>query len=117
MRILPSVIIREVKGKGRGLFAAEAISRGALIDRCPVLLWPRGAVPDDYVYRYVWEWRGQSAVALGVTSLCNHDKHPNVGSRRIYARRAMEFRALRWIQPGEELTLDYGPSGEEFDGG
>ena len=33
------LVVRDVEGKGRGIFAAKAFRRGELLDVCPVLVF------------------------------------------------------------------------------
>lgn len=71
-------------------------------------MWPRGVKPDAFIGRYVWEWRGGRALAVGLISMMNHSSSPNTGSRRIYARRRIECYAMRDIGAGEQVLIDYG---------
>jgi uncharacterized protein len=104
---------------GRGVFARRRISEGTIIERAPVLLVPRDQVfenspvplPSRRLSWYVYEWgehQGQEcvAVALGYGSLYNHSYQPNA-IYRMEDPDAIEFIALRHIEPNEEITLNY----------
>jgi hypothetical protein len=101
--------------KGRGVYARRRFRRGAIMCACPVLVWPRGRVPDAFIWQYIWEWDGKSGLPLGIISMCNHSPSPNMGTRCLYANRRMICRALRDIRVGEEILIDYGPASGNFE--
>lgn len=108
------VAIRRVAAAGRGVFATRRFARGEIICRDPVLLldqedWRRCAptILDDYVYKWPEEGRPR-AVSLGVGSLFNASDVPNVDVEIDVAARTLTFRAIRPVEPGQELVLDYG---------
>jgi uncharacterized protein len=109
------ICIRNVKGKGRGVFARRAIARGALIERVPVAIVPLKLLADPNdpaLSRYFYEWgRNTVAIALGYGSLYNHSYTPNA----VYLEgdKIMTYRALRDIAAGEEITINY--NGEATD--
>jgi hypothetical protein len=106
------LIVRR-NNKGRGVYAGQRFYRGDIIESCPVLLLH----PIDgqgCIAKYWWEWQGRSGLPLGKVSLFNHSPRPNVGVRRFYAQMRMVTRALRTIQKGEELLIDYGDGFVDF---
>jgi uncharacterized protein len=108
------------KGRGaRGVYARQPIPAGTLIERVPVLLIPKTQVfGDNAVSRnaariswYVFEWkvptkRPYVALALGYGSMYNHSFSPNAVYRCV-APDALEYEAIRDIDAGEEVTLNY----------
>jgi SET domain-containing protein len=108
---VPRLAVAIIAGKGRGVFALEAIASGeAVVTDCVI------AVPHDHFERvgpplgsYPFAWRdGNDALALGLTSLANHDgKDPNCFTERDYARQLLRLVAKRDIKAGEEITYDY----------
>jgi uncharacterized protein len=83
---------------GRGCFATTAIADGQLIGRGrarpvtedgPYVLWVEGDRPVEILN----EWR-----------FLNHAHDPNA-----CIDDSLEVWALRAIDPGEEITIDYGP--------
>lgn len=102
--------VRDTQGKGRGLFAVDAIAAGTEIVRCPALVIPRGqwrAIEPTIVGDYCFAWDSGVALALGVGSMCNHDVDPNAEVAADHAQRELVFRAIRAIEPGEEITIAY----------
>lgn len=117
-----AVEVRRDKAKGRGargVYARRAIVADELIERVPVLLIPKAQVfGDTQVSRnaariswYVFEWKVETkrpyvALALGYGSIYNHSFQPNAVYRCV-APDALEFVALRAIEPGEEILINY----------
>lgn len=113
----PLVEIRASAGRGRGLFAREAIATGTLIEAAPVILVPADQCPAldrTIIYDYYFHWdgdpdgEGRGAVALGLLTLCNHSSRPRARVGRNYARLTLDLIATAAIEPGEEVTIDYG---------
>ncbi|WP_144445655.1 SET domain-containing protein-lysine N-methyltransferase [Inquilinus limosus] len=108
------VAVRKVAAAGRGVFATRRFARGEVICRNPVLLldqedWRRceATILDDYVYAWPEEGRPR-AVSLGVGSLFNASDSPNIDVEIDVAAKTLTFRAIRPVEPGQELVLDYG---------
>ncbi len=108
--------------RGRGVLAAGFISAGELVERSPVLIIPhrdRQATDSTIIFTYVFMWEndtteedlyshtGRSAIALGLTSLLNHSYTPNCEFIRHIDEMEIDLVALRDIDAGEELTIDY----------
>jgi SET domain-containing protein len=108
--------------RGRGVIADAPIAKGALVERSPVLIIPdadRRAADATIVFTYVFMWehgtveedlykhQGRAAIALGFTSLLNHSYTPNCEFIRHIDDLVIDVVALRAIDPGEELTIDY----------
>lgn len=110
----PHVEVRRFAGKGRGVVARHRLPAGSVIDRSPVVVLPASQVPaveqtllDEYVF--LWgEDRSQVAVVLGPISLLSHDFRPNAVYERHPEAEEVWLRALRDIEAGEEVTINYG---------
>jgi uncharacterized protein len=120
-RILPIpnhlVEIRASPGRGRGVFARKAIAPGTLIETAPVIILPAAecrALDQTVIYDYYFHWdgdpdgEGRGAVALGLLTLCNHASRPRARVHRNYAQLTLDLIAAAPIEPGEEVTIDYG---------
>lgn len=104
-----SIRVKQVPGKGLGVFAVSDIAEQELIERCPVLVMSKSDVwqADSLLSRYVFVWgKGKVALALGYGSLYNHSIRPNA-YYEDRGRRCKQFRALRDITAGEEITINY----------
>lgn len=103
--------VKQVKGKGRGVFARRPIPEGAVIERVPVLVLPFDDIKNrtDWTdlagYCFLWG-EGTVALALGYGSLYNHSFRPNARYDDVPPRSKV-FRALRAIEAGEEITVNY----------
>jgi SET domain-containing protein len=117
MPLTPSdaIEVKQVRGKGRGVFARRPIEAGEVIETCPVLVLPAGSVEDFSagVGAYVFEWgRGKLALALGYGSLYNHSYRPNARYEDLGDRTKL-FTAIRDIAAGEEITVNYNGEPED----
>jgi hypothetical protein len=126
----PPLRVVRVPGKGRGVVATRPIPRGEVVESAPVVVVPAGQWPlvrQTALARYCFAWddgTGSAAVALGRASLFNHSYAPNVTADKLLRSRLIRFVALRDIDAGEELTLNYNgdpgsrlPVGFEVTGG
>ena len=107
------VYVAESRQRGRGVFAAESIAEGTLLEVCPVIVIP-GPETDDLMrtalrdYRFLWGALGDdSAIALGNGSLYNHSNTPNALYVKKFALRVIEFVAIADIAKDEEITVSY----------
>lgn len=95
---------------GRGVFAARRFRTGQIIYRCPVLTVSareRGILEETVVGSYLYERGRGGAIALGLGSLLNHSFDPNAACEMNDGDDVAEYRAIRPIQPGEEVTILY----------
>jgi SET domain-containing protein len=111
--VSPRLEIREVPGKGRGVFALEAIPEGTIIEECPVIVVPSDdlqALGSTVLSNYFFRWgpcEDDAAIALGFGSLYNHASEPNAVYVRKLQARTLAFVSLRDIATGEEITVNY----------
>ena len=95
---------------GRGVFAVRRFRKGEIVERCPVLTVSardRGILDETVVGSYLYERGRGGAIALGMGSLFNHSFNPNAACELDEDEGVAEFRALRTIQPGDEITILY----------
>jgi len=106
-----AIEVRRSPGKGRGVFARRQIRAGEVIERVPVLVVPADEITNGSgwtnlgSYCFVWN-RNTVALALGYGSLYNHSYRPNA-RYDDQGQRTKVFTALRDIEPGEEITVNY----------
>lgn len=108
-----ALTVKQTADKGRGVFATCKIPQGSFIERAPLLIFP----PDQWpliapttLYDYVFEWgpkSEQAALALGFGSLYNHSIEPNVYYIRREAEEALDYFALKDIEEGQQLLINY----------
>jgi SET domain-containing protein len=107
----PLICVKRTKGKGRGVFARRFIARGTLIEKVPLLLVPIslivGGLRNPQLARFFFlRDRKHLAVCLGYGSLYNHSYRPNARYEDGPGT-TMLFKALRNIQAGEEICVNY----------
>lgn len=100
-------------GKGRGLRAGRRFVSKEVVDSVPVIVIPGREwelAGQTVLAKFVFAWddtTGSMALALGRVSLLNHSYEPNLAAEKRVASRMIDFTALRDIEPGEELTINY----------
>ena len=104
--------------RGRGVFAREDIDRGVTVERCWVMPLTEEeslqSLSMPTVNRYLFPWsNGRRCIISGEGLLYNLDRfdmtgrEPNVQCVLRFGISAIEFRTLRPVSSGEELTWDY----------
>jgi uncharacterized protein len=106
------LLVRTVRGKGRGLFAGRRFLEDEVIERAPVIIVPNEQfdfLAETVVSSYCFSWgkNDDAAIPLGLCSLLNHSYTPNAYAQLRVRDRVIEFLALRQIEEGEEITLNY----------
>lgn len=89
--------------QGYGVFAAEEIKKGQIIEECYTLFSYSKDFSD-----YVFECNGMTALALGCGGIYNHSVTPNANFRFDTKRMTTTFYAINEIHPGDEITISYG---------
>lgn len=108
---------------GRGVFSDTLIRKGQIVEKCPVIpltVAEYKAILVTKVENYVYTWPGprQSAdthqdnwssacIALGYGSLYNHSDDPNCAWLGDIPNLQFIFKALKAIQPHEEILHNY----------
>ena len=103
--------VKKTGKKGRGVFAVTKIAKGKEIERVPVIIVPEedvfGYTRTSKLADYVFNWKkGKMALALGYGSLYNHSYKPSA-QYFIENKDTMSYMALRDIEAGEEITINY----------
>lgn len=106
------VILKNIRHRGRGVFAKKKIKKGEVIEICPVIPIPLKEerwLKKTFIDNYYFEWgsRNQPAIVLGYGSLYNHSYNPNAEHDERVKKKEMVFKALKDIKKGEEITHNY----------
>ena len=113
MQRIPALFFAPSELGGRGVFTAADIPEGALLEICPVIVMPREHLKqlDEtglYDYYFLWGLKDEAcAIALGYGSLYNHSYTPNAVYLPDFEGQALHFMALRDLEAGEEITVNY----------
>lgn len=108
--------IKEVKGKGRGVFSAVDINADELIEVCPLLMLKEeeydlinGSFVMNYCFYYNRE-KNQVGLAMGYGSLYNHKVPANARHQISREDKTVHIIAVSNIEANEEICINY--SGE-----
>src|ERR1700753_3493996 len=98
---------------GLGLFATKPIKKGAKIIRYfGPLLDSRKKKDDEIENKYLFEltnrWTIDGSIRENVARYINHACRPNAESDVKPRKRKVFIRAIKNIEPGEEINYDYG---------
>ena len=98
---------------GLGLFATKPIKKGAKIIRYfGPLLDSKKKEDDEIENKYLFElnnrWTIDGSVRKNVARYINHACRPNAESDVSPRKRKVFIRAVKNIEPGEEINYDYG---------
>jgi uncharacterized protein len=110
-----------VERRGRAMFACRRFLKGELIERAPVIpinqkQWPSAEKTILSDYAFDWgEHDEHAAIALGYVSIYNHSYEPNAQLEELLDELMMEVVAIREIQAGEEITINYNGDPENQD--
>jgi uncharacterized protein len=98
---------------GLGLFATKPIKKGAKIIRYfgPLLdsrNKKQDAIENKYLFELNGRWTIDGSVRENVARYINHACRPNAESDVRPRKRKVVIRAVKNIEPGEEINYDYG---------
>lgn len=112
----PKVFVHPSTIHGLGVFAAQDILEGEIIEKCPLLRLNINEKDELFAdYRFWWtenENRLFYVMAMGYGSFYNHSNQPNSYFFSNKDTFTIDFVSLRNIKKGEEIFVDYG--GEEY---
>ena len=110
IHLAQGIILAPSKISGYGVFAVKPFLRGELIETCPVIVIPaseRSDLDKTVLFNYYYEWGGAAALAQGFGSFYNHSYEPNAAYKKDISNGVIEVSALRDIEIGEEVTINY----------
>lgn len=111
---LPVLEVKSIPKKGRGVFATSNIKKDAIIEICPVAVFPFIEGQQHALEGYAFRWtKTKVAIALGLGSLYNHSYTPNAEYVQDRKLKEIHVYALRNIRKGEEICFNY--NGRPFD--
>jgi len=106
-----NLYVQNAAEKGRGVFAANPIRKGAIVEAAPVIVIPDediDLIDKTAIADYYFKW-GEShfAMVLGFGSLYNFSETPNLSFEADLENHVMIFRAIQPIRKDQELTIHY----------
>lgn len=116
---LPFLFIAESPIHGRGVFTAQTLQPGDVIEICPVIvLRPQELtlLDDTLLHDYYFLWgpdQDRPAIALGYGSIYNHSCPANANYQFDFADNSIAFFCVRTIAAGDEITVNYNGDPED----
>jgi hypothetical protein len=113
--------IKEIKGKGRGVFCNKDIAAGAIIEVCPIIVVQAEDVPAiqntrlvDYSF-YFNRDENLFSLAMGFGSMYNYARYPNASHELNHELKIMLYTASTYIPAHTEICINYsGEYGNDF---
>jgi len=112
----PELDVLPIEGKGRGVVALQRIAAGTVIETAPVVPYKTegshevmpdpGLPPELGDLPHDWD-EERACLVFGKMQFTNHSDTPNAKFARNMEALTMTFTALRDIEAGEEITIDY----------
>ncbi|MBN9040720.1 MAG: SET domain-containing protein-lysine N-methyltransferase [Rhizobiales bacterium 62-47] len=98
---------------GLGLFATKPIKKGTKIIRYigPMLDCNKkedDAIENKYLFQMTKRWTIDGSVRKNIARYINHACRPNAESDVSARKRTVVIRAIKNIEPGQEINYDYG---------
>lgn len=109
----PQLYIKEVKGKGRGVFSNATISADTLIEVCPLLMLKEeeyDLINATFIMNYCFYYnreKNQVGLATGFGSLYNHKVPANARHQINRDDKTVNIYAVSDIEPNEEICINY----------
>ncbi|HTN46946.1 MAG TPA: SET domain-containing protein-lysine N-methyltransferase [Flavipsychrobacter sp.] len=108
------IYMQETAGKGRGMYALEAIPAGKVIETAPVIVMSasdRTFLDKTLLHDYIFEWQpnGENlcCMALGYVPIYNHSYQSNCEYFMDYESQTISIKTVKAILPAQELTINY----------
>lgn len=103
------IIIKRSKIHRWGVFAREKIRKNEIIEEFPYFFIPFDEISlTPTCLQYTYELDGNSIIGMGCCGLYNHSFEPNIDYEIDKVNEVMRHYAIKDINAGEELTLNYG---------
>ncbi len=98
---------------GNGIFTSEPIKANTIVEVSPVIVMKhteRKLLDQTLLHDYIFEWgerKKQCCMAMGYVPLYNHSYDSNCESEMEFDKEIISVRAVRNIDKGEELFINY----------
>ena len=117
--IQPYLVILPSGERGKGVYTTSFISKGTVLEISPVLVMgeaDRMHLDQTLLHDYIFEWQESSktcCMALGYIPMYNHSAPANCDYDMDFEHQTMSITAVRDIQQGEELFINYNGAWDE----
>jgi SET domain-containing protein len=113
LMILPCLYIALTKSMGRGVFTAENIEEGTIVETSPVIIMSkdeRKLLDQTRLHDYIFEWgvkKDECCMALGYVPVYNHSYRSNCEYEMDFEKEMITIKSVHFIKAGEELFINY----------
>lgn len=112
---IPGLYIAGTELKGRGMFCHDKINADTVIEISSVIVMQgkdREHLDKTLLHDYIFEWTPEGeekmcCMALGYIPIYNHSYSSNCEYFMDYEAQTMMIKAVRDIEAGEEITINY----------
>ena len=110
---VPGLFIAPSAGRGRGVFTAKELSRGDIIEFCPLVLMPKKEqhyIHQSILHNYYFlspPPNSKMCIVLGYGSIYNHSTTPNADIVFDIPNQQLEIHCVSEIEPGDEIFINY----------
>ena len=110
---MPFLFVGPSQSGGRGMFTAENIEDGTVIEISPVIVMnknERKLLDQTLLHDYIFEWggdRNECCMALGYVPLYNHSYRSNCEYEMDFDNQLIRIKTIRFVKTGEELFINY----------
>ena len=108
-----NILVKQIDGKGRGVFARERIPAKTIVEESPVIVMTnadRIHLDKTLLHDYIFEWgkeKDACCMALGLIPIYNHAYKSNCEYFMDYEEESIQVITVRSIEKDEELTINY----------
>ncbi len=108
--------LKNITGKGRGVFTKEKIDANVIIENSPVIVMSAGdrlLLDKTLLHDYIFEWgidKDKCCMALGFVPIYNHSYESNCEYFMDFDKETIHIKTIRPVSKGEELTINYNGS-------
>ncbi|NDC41838.1 MAG: SET domain-containing protein-lysine N-methyltransferase [Chitinophagia bacterium] len=110
----PQLYVAQAGERGRGVYTRKKILADTIVETAHVIVMTRAdrdLLDKTLLHDYIFEWQPDGAdmccMALGRVPLYNHSSNANCEYFMDYDSTTIYVQAVRDIEPGEELTINY----------
>jgi uncharacterized protein len=109
----PYLFVGQTSLMGRGVFTRERIPAGTIVELSPVIVMSgddRLHLDKTILHDYIFEWgknKDKCCMALGLVPIYNHSYKSNCEYFMDYDDETIIVKALKIIEKGDELTINY----------
>lgn len=114
-KIPTKITIKDSENKGKGVFAAENIKKGEIIEIAPILVLQFEDFVDtkwNLSFEYYFWMDNEVILALGYGSLYNHSEKNNAEYKIDLKTKSITFTANKDVKKGEEILFNYKGKGK-----